>query len=203
MLKPLEELTDALNRLPTIGKKSAWRLALHLLEGDREQVVHLADCIGTIKDKVCVCKKCFNYSESELCTICSSPSRNHSIICVVERPLDLFTFERSGRYHGIYHVLGGVLSPIDGITSEKLRIAELQARVEKERPQELILGLGAGADAETTSLYLARLFSNKPVRITRLARGLPAGMELEYVDQVTLNQALNERTEIHYGENND
>jgi recombination protein RecR len=198
MVKPLEKLAEALSRLPTIGKKTAWRLALHLLERDQEELANLAECISGIKERVLVCKRCFNLSEAELCPVCSSAARDSATICVVEKPMDVFTIEASGRFRGIYHVLGGVLSPINGITADKLHIAELESRVSEEQPSELIMGLGGSAEAETTALYLAKLFSRKGVRITRLARGLPAGMELEYVDQLTLSQALNERIDIHY-----
>lgn len=198
MIPAIEDLVDALSRLPTIGKKSAWRLALHLLEQNDDQVEHLANCIRELKKRVVICSQCFNYSESELCSICSSQSRDRSVICVVEKPLDVLTLEKAGRYRGLYHVLGGVLSPINGITSDKLRIAELKNRLTTEEPGELIIGLGGSADAETTSMYLSSIFAESGVRITRLARGLPAGLELEYVDQITLSQALNERTDIHY-----
>jgi recombination protein RecR len=200
MVKPLEELVDAFARLPTIGRKSAWRLALYLMERSDEEAQNLARCVGTLKERVHICRRCFNYSEDELCEICSSPSRDLSTICVVEKPVDIFTIERAGRYRGGYHVLGGVLSPIDGVTADKLHIAELLRRVETEKPAEVIVGLGASADAETTMLYLARQLSTAGVRVTRLARGLPAGMELEYVDQITLAQALTERTDLRFGE---
>lgn len=200
MVKPLEELVEALSRLPTIGRKSAWRLALYLVERGDEEVRELARCIGSLKERVTLCRRCYNYSEGELCDVCSSPSRDASTICVVEKPVDIFTIEKAGRYRGVYHVLGGVLSPIDGVTADKLHIGELIRRVETEKLSEVILGLGASADAETTMLYLARLLGATGVRVTRLARGLPAGMELEYVDQLTLAQALNERTALRYGE---
>jgi recombination protein RecR len=202
MIDPLENLVTALSKLPTIGKKSAWRMALHLLEQSDEDVYHLSACIHALKEKVVICKTCFNYSESDTCPVCASTSRNRSVICVVEKPLDVFTVEKSGRYRGLYHVLGGVLSPINGITADKLRISELKRRVEAEKPKELIIGLSGSADAETTSLYIHRIFANSGMRITRFARGLPAGLELEYVDQVTLSQALNERIEIQYTTDN-
>jgi len=198
MVKALEELAQALNRLPSIGKKTAWRLALHLLECDRDELRYLAECIGGIKDKVIVCRKCFNLSETEICPICASASRDGSIICVVEKPADVFSIEQSGRFRGTYHVLGGVLSPINGITADKLRITELEERIQTDKPAELIMGLGASAEAEMTALYLAKMFSGRGIRLTRLARGLPAGMELEYADQLTLSQALNERIDIRY-----
>ncbi len=122
---------------------------------------------------------------------------------MVEKPTDVFTIERAGRYRGLYHVLGGVLSPINGITASKLRIAELERRVDTEQPEEVIMGLGAGTEAETTALYISRIMNSRGIRVTRLARGLPAGMDLEYVDQVTLAQALNERTDIRYGDDSE
>lgn len=203
MIEPLENLVEALSKLPTIGRKSAWRLALYLLEQENDEVRHLAQCIFELKEKTLVCSRCFNYSESEVCSLCTSEVRDWSVICVVEKPLDILTIERSQRYRGLYHVLGGVLSPINGITTEKLRIAELQSRIESEKPCELIIGLGGSAEAETTSTYLCRILSHYPIRMTRFARGLPAGMELEYVDQLTLTQALNERKDVHYSTGNE
>jgi recombination protein RecR len=147
------------------------------------------------------CKQCFNYSTADVCEICRSPSRDSTLICVVEKPADVFAFEKSGMYRGHYHVLGGVLSPINGVTADKLRIAQLKERVEKSPSvRELILGLGSSAEAESTCLYLARFLVHGSFRVTRLARGVPAGMELEYVDQITLDNALHERTEITYKE---
>jgi recombination protein RecR len=198
MIAPLENLVEALSRLPTIGTKSAWRLTLHLLEQPDAEVERLIACIAALKKNVVICQECYNYSEASVCSICSSPRRDRSTLCVVEKPLDIITLEKSGRYRGIYHVLGGVLSPINGITADKLRFSELKQRVAAHRPDELIIGLGCSADAETTALYCARLFAESDMRITRFARGLPAGTELEYVDQMTLGQALHERITVHY-----
>jgi recombination protein RecR len=200
MIGPLEELIELLTGLPSIGRKSAWRLALHLLERPESDVAKLAQAMIEARRKIVKCTRCFMYSEAELCLICSSATRDQSLICVVEKASDVFAVEKVGRYRGAYHVLGGALSPLSGITPDKLRIRELGERIKAERPTELIIGLGGSAEAETTAVYLARLFKNTGVRVTRLARGLPAGMELEYVDQITLGQALNERTDIHYGE---
>jgi recombination protein RecR len=200
MIKPLEDLVSALCLLPTIGKKSAWRLAMHLLERPQEDLDRLAGSIATLKSSVMLCTQCFNYSASDICEICRAPNRDAGLICVVEKSLDIFAFEKTGVYHGFYHVLGGVLSPINGITADKLRIAELKGRLEKGPVKELILGLGSSAEAESTCLYLARLFAHGSLRITRLARGVPAGMELEYVDQITLDHALHERTDIAKGD---
>ena len=200
MIGPLEELIELLTGLPSIGRKSAWRLALHLLERPEEEVAKLSQAMLDARRKIVKCKRCFMYSEADLCSICGSASRDQSLICVVEKVSDVFAVEKVGRYRGTYHVLGGALSPLSGITPDKLRIRELGERIRTEHPAELIIGLGGSAEAETTAVYLARLFKNTGVRVTRLARGLPAGMELEYVDQITLGQALNERTDIHYGE---
>jgi recombination protein RecR len=200
MIATLERLVDLLTTLPTIGRKSAWRLVLHLLERPAEDVEGIAHAIVEARNKIVKCRRCFMYSENDVCEICSSSRRDPSLICVVERSHDIFSIEKIGRYRGVYHVLGGVLSPLAGITPDKLRITELARRIKEERPSELIIGLGGSAEAETTAMYLAKIFKNAGVRITRLARGLPAGMELEYVDQITLGQALNERTSIRYGE---
>jgi recombination protein RecR len=198
MVKPLENLVEALSRLPTIGKKSAWRLAVYMLDRPQEELDALANRIATIKTSITLCKHCFNYSTTDICDICASQTRDPSVICVVEKPMDIFVFEKTGTYRGLYHVLGGVLSPINGITADKLRIAQLGQRIMQNPVKEIILGLGSGADAETTSLYLARMFGGKSYKISRLARGMPAGMELEYVDQITLDNALQERTDIPY-----
>jgi recombination protein RecR len=198
MIQPLEDLVEALSRLPTIGRKSAWRLALHILERPQEELDFLAGSISSLKSRVHLCRKCFNYSTSDLCEICSSSSRNSSLLCVVEKPMDVWSFEKTGAYRGLYHVLGGVLSPLNGITSDKLRISQLRARLADENITELILGLGSSAEAETTCVYLARIFAGNAFKVTRLARGVPAGMELEYVDQLTLDNALHERTRVSY-----
>jgi len=200
MIGPLDELIELLNGLPSIGRKSAWRLALHLLERPEEEVERLSAAIVNARKKIVKCRQCFMYSESELCAICSSANRDQTLVCVVEKPSDVFAIEKAGRYRGVYHVLGGALSPLAGVTPDKIRIAELRARIEAGRPAELIIGLGGSAEAETTAIYLARVFRSSGLKITRLARGLPAGLELEYVDQITLGQAVSERTDIHYGE---
>jgi recombination protein RecR len=200
MIQAIDELVSALSRLPTIGAKSAQRLVFHMLESPQEELNTLSSRIRDLRTRIVTCRQCFNYSEGELCPICSSTTRDQSLICVVEKPSDVFAMEKPGRYRGVYHILGGVLSPINGITADKLRIAQLRVRIETQAVKELIIGLGSSAEAETTSLYLARLFSRAGLRLTRLARGLPAGAELEYVDPVTLNQALNERIDIRYSD---
>ncbi len=162
MIGPLEELVDALCKLPAIGRKSAWRLALHLMEKPQDEVIAFAEAIVNARKKLVRCSRCFSYSETELCPICSSSSRDQNCICVVEKAVDIFAIEKSGRYRGVYHILGGVLSPLNGITADKLRIAELKCRIDSEKTRELIIGLGGSADAEVTALYLAAITA--PIR---------------------------------------
>jgi len=197
MIQPLETLVQELSRLPSIGRKSAWRLAMHILDKSEDDANRLADAIKSLKKEVVHCSLCYGYSSLEECEICSSQTRDHKTICIVEKPFDIFTFEKSGLYRGVYHVLGGVISPINGITPDKLRIAELKSRVEETNPKELILGLGGSSESETTASYLSKILGHSGVTISRLARGLPAGSDLEYVDQITLDRALNERTDIY------
>ncbi len=199
MISAVEELVEELAGLPSIGRKSAWRLALHLLERRSEDVFRLADTIRSVKERVLTCSRCGNYGETDPCKVCSDTKRDSSVICVVEKPVDVFSMESHGRFRGLYHVLGGVLSPINGITPDKLRIADLVDRATREKPSEIIIAVGGSAEAETTAHYITRVLENTGVKLTRLARGLPAGASLEYVDPVTLVQALNERTGISYG----
>ncbi|MDR2578369.1 MAG: recombination mediator RecR [Chitinispirillales bacterium] len=199
MLDSLEDLVSALTKLPSIGRKSAWRLALYLMERPESEVRYLADTIAAVRQKVRRCTACFNYSEQEICAVCSSLSRDKSLICVVEKPTDVFTIENAGRYRGLYHVLGGLLSPLNGITAEKLQFPRLMERLRTGGVGEVIIGLGGSSDAETTSLYIARILKDENVRVTRFARGLPAGLELEHVDQLTLTQALSERIDVVRG----
>ncbi len=198
MTPSIERAVEALRRLPAVGNKSAWRIIHYLLESPCEETRHLAHSINTMGESVRRCSKCYNYSEEEKCTICAAQNRNPRLICVVEKPVDVYTLEQSHQYKGVYHVLGGVLSPINGMTSDRLRISQLLERIDSDRPEEIILGLGGSAEAETTVTYLLRLLSSKEVRVTRFSRGLPAGFSLEYVDQLTISQALAERTEVAY-----
>lgn len=200
MLQSLEELVSALTKLPTIGRKSAWRLALYLMERPEAESKYLADTVLSVRQKVRRCAVCHNYSEDEVCAVCASQARDRSVICIVEKPTDVFTIENAGRYRGMYHVLGGLLSPLNGITAEKLQISSLKERIRAgdDDVKEIIIGLGGSGDAETTALYLARILRDEGVRVTRFARGLPAGLELEHVDQLTLTQALTERIDVMY-----
>jgi len=199
MLESLEELVTALAKLPTIGRKSAWRLALYLMERPEAEAKYLADAVLAARRKIRRCRVCFNYSELEMCAVCASSARDRSIVCAVEKPTDVFAIENAGRYRGLYHVLGGLLSPLNGITAEKLQIAPLKERLRGGEIKEVIIGLGGSGDAETTALYLARILKDEEIRVTRFARGLPAGLELEHVDLLTLTQALTERIDVARG----
>ena len=199
MIPVLEELVAEFTALPSIGRKSAWRLALHVLEQRPEVALRLADAIRRVKERIVPCSRCNSFGESDPCGLCTDTRRDQSLICVVEKSVDVFSLENSGRYRGLYHVLGGVLSPINGMTPDRLHIAALVARAREEQPAEIIIALGGTADAETTAHYLARVLEPTGVKLSRLARGMPAGAALEYVDPVTLVQALNERTGVSYG----
>lgn len=193
MVGALQELVDSLRLLPSVGEKSAWRMALYLMEQPTEISLRLAQALEEAHQKLKRCNLCHSWTEYDRCDICTNSSRDQHCICVVERNSDVFALEKSGRYQGVYHVLGGALSPINGITADKLTIDSLIRRVQSENIQEVILGLGGSSEAETTTLYISRLLENTPVIVSRFARGLAAGMEVEYADHSTLTQALHER----------
>ncbi len=205
----VEALVEQLMRLPTIGRKTAQRLAAYILKMPREEVEALAQALLAVKERVRHCAICFNVTDEEVCAICRSPRRDHTTVCVVEEPSDVLALERTGEYWGVYHVLGGVISPLDGIGPDDLRIRELVARVaptdhEPQRaalypdgriPQikEVILALNPNVEGDTTAYYLAQLLKPLGVRVTRIARGLPIGGDLEYADEATLSRALEGR----------
>jgi len=199
--KYLELLIEELEKLPSIGLKSAQRLALHLLRAPREDVLRLAESIRAIRERVGFCSRCGNFTEQDPCPICTDPSRDGRLICVVEQPGDVLALERAGAFRGRYHVLGGALSPLEGTHPDHLRIREL---LERLRPgangdtevQEVILATNPNVAGEATSLYLHRLIAPLGVRVTRIARGVPMGSDLEYSDQVTLARALEGRREV-------
>jgi len=192
----LEKLVQELSKLPSIGRKTARRLAFHLVSGDREKMGNLADALMEAKEKLVHCSCCYGFSESEICQICAHSSRDREILCVVERASDILPFENSGIHKGLYFVLGGVLSPLDGIKPETLHIPELIARIEHESIKELILALGSSPEAESTALYIDRILANSPVRRTRLARGIPVGSDLEFIDDITMLRAFEERVKL-------
>lgn len=192
---------QALRVLPSVGEKSAWRMALHLMDQPDLVSFQLADALKKAKAAIRPCSRCYTWCESELCPVCASEKRDHSLLCVVEKPRDMWAIEESGRFAGVYHVLGGVLSPMNGVTAETLRIRELMRRVDEQGVKEVIVGLGGSSEAETTAHYLSRLLEKYPaLSVSRFARGLAAGMEIEYADRYTLDQALNERKMIRYGD---
>lgn len=180
--------------MPGIGRKTAQRLALHLLKSDNQTVENLVKSIQELKSKLRFCKKCFNISEEELCGICQNPKRDQSIICVVEEASDVIAIEKTNDFSGLYHVIGGVLSPLSGISPESLKIKELLKRFETEQIQEVILALNPDTEGETTSLYLAKLIKPLGIKVTRIARGIPIGGDLEFADEATIGRAMLSRS---------
>jgi len=193
---PVQDLIDALRRLPGIGYKSAQRLAFHLLKAPAEEAHGLADAIIAAKQKVAICKTCFNVSEGEQCNFCRDPKRDTTLVCVVEEPGDIIAIERTQEFRGRYHVLGGHISPMDGIGPDDLRIRELLQRVGTGEVKEVIICTNPTVEGEATAIYLAGLIRPLDVRVTRIASGLPVGGDLEYADEVTLGRALEGRRDI-------
>lgn len=198
MLYPasVTNLIAALSRLPGIGPKTAQRLALYLLSRPRSELVELAKTMLAAKDKVSYCAVCGQLTEVNPCAICTDPARDRSIICVVEEPQDVVAIERTKEYHGLYHVLGGALSPLEGIGPEELRVKELLARLAGGEVREIIVATDPNVEGDATALYLARLVKPLGIKITHLARGLPVGGDLEYADEITLGKALAGRSEL-------
>jgi len=194
--KYLEQLIAELTKLPSVGQKSAQRLALHLLRASREEALQLAEAIRAVKEHVGFCGLCGNFSEQDPCLICRDEQRDGSLVCVVEQPVDVLAFERTGQFKGRYHVLGGALSPLDGTHPEDLRIRQLLERLQREPIKEVILATNPNVAGEATALYLSRLLAPLGVRVTRIARGVPMGSDLEYSDLVTLARALEGRREV-------
>ena len=196
MLTPsVETLVAQLTRLPGIGGRTAQRLAFHILQTSKEEALALATAIGEVKERVRFCRECGNLTEEELCAICLDARRDRTMICVVEQPVDLVSLERTAEYRGLYHVLGGALSPLDGVEPENLRIDELIHRVQSNGVVEVVLATNPNATGEATASYLAGRLRDS-VRVTRLASGLPVGGDLEYADEVTLGRALSGRREM-------
>jgi recombination protein RecR len=200
--KPISNLVEQLQRLPGVGPKSAQRLAYYLLRRPEDEIENLAIALRKIKTDLVTCSQCYNITEENPCIICTDPKRNTSSICVVEEPLDLVAIERTKKYQGVYHVLGGVINPLMGIGPEEIRISELLRRVEEsQQPTELILATNPSIEGEATALYISKQIRNtgvadQQVKLTRIARGLPTGGDVEYADQVTLGRALEGRVEF-------
>lgn len=192
----IQKLLDELERLPGIGPKSAQRIAYWILNEDRVDATRLAQAIIEVKDTVHFCSRCFNYAQDELCDICASSKRDQNTICVVSEPRDIPPIERTGTFSGVYHVLGGALSPLEGIGPDDLHIAELLARLNNQSVAEVILATNPNIEGETTASYLARLIKPLEVKVSRLASGLPVGGDLEFADEVTLGRAIEARREL-------
>ena len=195
---PVQALIDELGRLPGVGPKSAQRIAFHLLRVERVDALRLASAITEVKDRITFCKRCYNIAEGDMCGLCADSRRDPKIVCVVEEPRDIVAMERTNSFRGLYHVLQGAISPIDGIGPDQLRVKELYARLADEQIGELILATNPNLEGEATAMYLARELREKfaEVRITRIASGLPVGGDLEYADELTLGRALEGRQEV-------
>ena len=192
----IQDLIDELGRLPGIGPKSAQRIAFHIIQSERVDVTRLADVLRTVKERVKFCTECGNISEEDLCRICQDPRRDASIICVVEEPKDVMAIEKTREFRGKYHVLGGAISPIDGVGPENLRIRELMIRLGNTQIQELIIATDPNLEGEATASYLIRQVKPLGVKVSRLASGLPVGGDLEYADEVTLGRAFEGRRTV-------
>ena len=194
--KLLENAVNAFATLPGIGKKTALRLVLHLAKTPAEQSEQLSEAITQMRHGIQQCQRCHNLADEVICTICADPRRDASLVCVIERPVDIISVEKSGTYRGKFHVLGGKISPLNGVEPEDLRIAELEKRLGAEPIKEVILALGTDVEGDATSFYLAKRFAAKGVKVTRIAHGLPAGSGLEFADELTLSHALEGRREL-------
>ncbi len=194
--RALQRLLDELGRLPGIGPKSAQRIAYYLLEADAEEARRLSNAIMEVKQQVHFCPVCFSYATRDTCDVCADSTRDRSEVCVVSEPRDVQAIERTGMYHGLYHVLGGVISPMDKIGPDQLHVRELLQRLASGELQEVILATNPDVEGETTATYLARTIRPLGVKVTRLASGLPVGGDLEYADEVTLGRAIEARREL-------
>lgn len=195
-VEPISRLIQEFNKLPGIGPKTASRLTFYLLRGTDEEANALASAIVEVKEKTIYCSRCFNIATQDPCAVCTNPNRETNIVCVVEEPLDVLAIERTGEYRGLYHVLHGSISPVDGINPEDLKIRELVFRVKSEPIEEVIVATNSTLEGDATQAYIAREIVPLGVKVTRLARGLPVGSDLEYADEVTLGRALENRREV-------
>ena len=194
--RPVERLITELSKLPSIGPRSAQRIAFHVIRSKKEDAFGLAEALREVKERIKPCRRCFNLTEAEECEICRDARRDRSAICVIEDPYDIGPIERTNEYRGLYHVLGGARSPLDGIEPEALRIAALLTRIEKEDTQELVIATNPNTTGEATAMFIAQEVKDLPVRVTALASGLPVGGDLEYADEVTLGRAFAGRREL-------
>lgn len=191
----LERVINELSKLPGIGPKSAQRVAFYLLKRDAVDITQLAEAVAALKNGITYCSDCHNMAETDPCNVCVDPQRDHALICVVEEPLDTVAIDKTGNFPGVFHVLGGVLNPMEGIGPEKLQIDSLRQRVQNKGVREIIIATNPTLEGETTANYIARLLRDLPIKITRIARGLPMGGDVEYADEITLSRALEGRRE--------
>jgi recombination protein RecR len=192
----IDHLTQQLHRLPGIGRKTAQRLALHILRSNKEMAHELAEAIVKVKKDVKFCKECFNITEEDLCSICNDIRRDHSTLCVVEDIVDIIAIEKSNEYRGVYHVLGGVISPLAGVLPQDLHINELVGRVNKKEITEILLALNPSTEGEATMIYLSKMLKKHGKKVTRIASGIPLGAHLEFIDDATIGRAIHGRREI-------
>ena len=189
----IQNLIKNIAKLPGIGEKTAERLAMHILRAPRHEAEQLAQSILNIKEKVRFCTRCFALIDGDLCNLCSDPARDPSLLCVVEQPADMVAVEKSGAFRGMYHILSGVLSPMNGVGPENIRIRELMARVQKDQVKEVVLATSTTVEGEATASYVAQLLEKHRIKVSRIASGVPMGGDLKYVDQVTLKKAMDTR----------
>lgn len=192
----INNLIEEMASLPGIGPKSAQRLAFHILNLPQSRVEHLADSILTARKKICFCKKCFNLSDQDICPICSNPKRDASTIMVVEEASDLAAYEKTGQYHGVYHVLHGAVNPMAGVQPENIKLKELMQRLQHEEVEEVIIATNSTVEGEATALWISKFVKQAGIRVTRIASGVPVGGALEFIDEMTLFRALEGRTEL-------
>ncbi|GAB1457887.1 MAG: recombination mediator RecR [Spirochaetia bacterium] len=195
-MKPLEELVGILSRLPGIGRKSAARIAFHILKSDDQYVAMLSERIGALKERVKFCSVCGSYTEEDPCDVCSSSLRDHSLICVVEQAQDVLTIEASREYRGVYHVLGALISPLDGIGPDALRLDRLVGRVKIQAATEVVIATNPTVEGDTTALYIKKVLEGSGAKVTRLATGIPVGGDLEYADKLTLARSFRGRVDL-------
>lgn len=195
--EPITSLVASLNRLPGIGPRSAERIALHLVQSERADARQLAEAIIRARERIQFCATCGALTETSPCDICADSRRDASLVCVVEQPVDILSIEKSGTYRGKYHVLGGKISPLDGIEPDDLRIAELEKRLTAESIKEIVIALGTDVEGDATGFYLAKRLTRSGLKLTRIAHGLPAGTGLEFADELTLSRALEGRREMN------
>lgn len=194
--KSLRNLIECFKKLPSVGEKSAERMALSIMEMKEEQINLFSESLIDVKTKIKRCTICNNFTEEDICEICSDSGRNNEVICVVESPKNIVLFEKIGSFSGKYHVLNGLISPLDGITPEDINIKTLVSRVEEEKIKEIIIAVKPSIEGETTALYISKLFENYPVLITKIAHGVPLGTDMEYIDTLTLEMALEDRKQV-------